>query len=149
MVTTVGHEGDIKSLVRDLILLENDAIAAYETAIDKLSDKSLATQVAAFRKDHLHHLDVLREMARELAFDPPQSGDIKEFLTTGKVALASLAGDSAILKAMKSNENDTVTAYRRAAEHGEAVEKSKVFFAHALADEERHRAWMETTAANL
>jgi len=149
MVTTVGTETEIKSLVRDLIILEHDAIAAYETCIENLSDKSLATQVAAFRKDHQQHLDVLHEMARELSFDPPTSGDMKQVLTTGKVALAGLMGDATILKAMKTNEDDTVAAYRRAADHGDAVPKSKAFFASALADEERHRAWMDSTAASL
>ena len=129
MVTTVGTETDIKSLVRDLIILEHDAIAAYETCIE--------------------HLDVLHEMARELSFDPPTSGDMKQVLTTGKVALAGLMGDATILKAMKTNEDDTVAAYRRAADHGDAVPKSKAFFASALADEERHRAWMDSTAASL
>ena len=54
-----------------------------------------------------------------------------------------MMGDSAILKAMKTNEDDTVTAYERASQHADAVEKSKAFFAKALGDERRHRSWME------
>ena len=41
---------------------------------------------------------------------------MKAILTQGKVVLADMFGDSAILKAMKTNEDDTVTAYDRACE---------------------------------
>ena len=74
---------------------------------------------------------------------------MKQVLTTGKIALANLMGDAAILKAMKTNEDDTVTAYERAARHDGAIPKSKAFFEKALADEQRHRAWMEQTASSL
>ncbi|NDV86623.1 DUF2383 domain-containing protein [Aurantimonas aggregata] len=149
MATTVGNEVEIKGLVRDLILLERDAIAAYESTIEKLSDPALSQQVAAFRQDHLQHLDVLNEIAAETGAEAPLEGDMKQMLTTGKIALANLMGDGAILKAMKTNEDDTVTAYERAASHPDAIEKSRAFFAKALADERRHRAWMEETAAAL
>ena len=49
-----------------------------------------------------------------LRIEAPSEGDSKQMLTTGKVALASLMGDGAILAAMKTNEDDTVTAYERA-----------------------------------
>ncbi|MBB4004272.1 DUF2383 domain-containing protein [Aurantimonas endophytica] len=149
MATTVGNEGDIKGLVRDLILLERDAIAAYDSTIEKLSDPALSQKVATFRQDHLQHLDVLNEIAAKTGAEAPLEGDMKEWLTTGKIALANLMGDGAILKAMKTNENDTVTAYERASSHPDAIEKSRAFFAKALADERRHRAWMEETAAAL
>ncbi len=149
MVTMVGNESSIEKLVTNLIYLEHDAIAAYESTIERLDDKALSTQVEAFRQDHLQHLTVLHEMARELGIDAPAEGDMKQMLTTGKIALADLMGDAAILKAMKTNEDDTVTAYERAAAHQEAVPKSKAFFQKALADEERHRAWMETTAQRM
>lgn len=149
MVTTTGTETNIDGLVTDLISLEHDAIAAYDSAIEKLSDPALSSQVALFRDDHKQHLEVLNEMARELSIDVPTSGDMKEWLTTGKIALANLAGDSAILKAMKTNEDDTVTAYERASHHADAIPRSKLFFAKALEDELRHRSWMERTAAAL
>ncbi|HEV7433293.1 MAG TPA: ferritin-like domain-containing protein [Pseudorhizobium sp.] len=149
MVTMVGTESSIEKLVTNLIYLEHDAIAAYESTIERLDDKALSTQIAAFRQDHLQHLEVLHEMARELGIDAPTEGDMKQMLTTGKIALADLMGDAAILKAMKTNEDDTVTAYEKASQHQDAVPKSKAFFQKALADEQRHRAWMDTTAQQL
>lgn len=147
MVTMVGNESSIEKLVTNLIYLERDAIAAYESTIERLDDKTLSSQVESFRQDHLQHLDVLNEMARELAIDAPTEGDMKQMLTTGKIAMADMMGDGAILKAMKTNEDDTVTAYERASQHQEAMPKSKAFFEKALADEQRHRAWMQETAS--
>ncbi|MBY3465717.1 ferritin-like domain-containing protein [Rhizobium laguerreae] len=149
MVTMVGNESDIKGLVKDLIYLEHDAIAAYDSCIARLDNKKFARQIASFKQDHLQHLEVLNEMARELAIEAPTRGDMKQTLTTGKVALADLMGDAAILKAMKTNEDDTVTAYERASRHQDAIPASKAFFIKAHQDEERHRAWMDMTAKAL
>ncbi|EAU39908.1 hypothetical protein FP2506_17569 [Fulvimarina pelagi HTCC2506] len=149
MATLVGREGDIEGLVTDLIRLERDAIAAYDSTIEKLSDSALREQVAEFREDHKQHLDMLDFMARDLSIETPQHGDAKEWLTTGKIALANLMGDSAILKAMKTNEDDTVEAYERANRHADADQRSKDFFAKALADEERHRTWMNRMAQSV
>ncbi|MGA0533816.1 DUF2383 domain-containing protein [Hansschlegelia sp. KR7-227] len=147
MATTVGTEGSIESLVTDLIYLEHDAIAAYDSAIGRLDDPQAKRQVSEFRADHAQHLSVLQEIARELNIDAPTGGDMKKMLTTGKVAFADMVGgDSAILKAMKTNEDDTVTAYERATRHDDAIPKSKAFFAKALEDERRHRSWMEQQA---
>jgi rubrerythrin len=149
MATTVGKEGDIAGLITDLIYLERDAIAAYDATIERLSDASLSTQISRFRDDHLQHLDVLNEMARETGAEAPAEGDMKQMLTTGKVLLAGLMGDAAILKAMKTNEDDTVTAYERASTHNDAIPKSKAFFEKALADERRHREWMQRSAQTV
>lgn len=149
MVTTVGNEDNFTQLVTNLILLEHDAIAAYDSTIERLSGKELAEQVRQFREDHYQHLIVLTDMAHEASIDVPAEGDMKQMLTTGKIALADLMGDGAILKAMRTNEEDTVTAYERAASHPDAVEKSRAFFRKAHADELRHREWMQTTAEAL
>ena len=149
MATTVGTESTIQDLVTNLIYLERDAIAAYESTIERLSNEALSSQVEAFREDHLQHLSVLQEMAAETGAEAPAEGDMKQMLTTGKVAMAGLMGDAAVLKAMKTNEDDTVAAYERAATHQDAIAKSRAFFERALADERRHREWMERTADTL
>lgn len=149
MATTVGNESNFNDLVTNLIYLERDAIAAYEETMKRLDDQALSRQIAQFRDDHLQHLDVLNEMAREAGADAPAEGDMKQMLTTGKIAMADLMGDASILKAMRSNEDDTVQAYERASRHDDAVPKSKTFFEKALADETRHREWMEQTSQTL
>jgi hypothetical protein len=113
MVTMGGNESTFEKLIKDLIYLEHDAIAAYESTIERLDDKTLSAQVETFRQDHLQHLSTLNEIAAEAGIEAPTKGDMKQILTTGKIALADLMGDAAILKAMKTNEDDTVTAYER------------------------------------
>ncbi|MGR3824935.1 MAG: ferritin-like domain-containing protein [Salipiger marinus] len=149
MATTVGHESNIEKLVTDLIILEHDAIAAYESTMERLSDSALSAQVEEFLQDHHQHLVVLNEIAAELGVEAPAEGDMKQMLTTGKIALADLMGNGAILKAMKTNEDDTVTAYERAVGHPDALPKTRAFFEKALTDEQRHRAWMQQTAESL
>ncbi|MGF9566746.1 ferritin-like domain-containing protein [Neorhizobium sp. BT27B] len=149
MVTMVGNESTFDKLIKDLIYLEYDAIAAYESTIERLDDKTLSAQVASFRDDHLHHLSTLNEIATKAGIEAPTKGDMKQMLTTGKIALADLMGDATILKAMKTNEDDTVTAYERASQHEDARPETKAFFMKAHQDEVRHRTWFETTATAL
>ena len=149
MATTIGNESDFQSLVTNLIYLERDAIAAYESTVEKLSDSSLSSQVQEFLGDHRQHLQILNDLARQSEAEAPAEGDMKQMLTTGKVAFANLMGDGAILKAMKTNEDDTVTAYERAASNETTLPEAKAFFEQALHDEQRHRAWFEETAERL
>lgn len=146
MATTVGTESTYRDLVTNLLYLEHDAIAAYDQTISRLDSPEAKRKISEFRGDHTRHLDELRMMARQLGMDAPMEGDAKQMLTTGKVALASIAGDGMILKAMKTNEDDTVTAYERASTHADANAASRAVFERAASDERRHRAWMETAA---
>lgn len=146
MATTVGTESTYPKLIRNLLLLEHDAIAAYEQTIDRLDDAAYRQQISAFKADHDRHVQELNRLAAAAGADAPQEGDAKQLLTTGKVALASIMGDGATLRAMKTNEDDTVTAYERAASHVEAPPEARQIFQAALQDELRHRAWMDETA---
>lgn len=146
MVTTVGTENTAADLVTNLLHLEHDAIAAYDSTIERLSDAESKRQIEAFRRDHEQHVRTLEGFAARLGIEAPTSGDAKQMLTTGKVALAGLAGDGAVLKAMKTNEDDTVQAYEQASSNTDADNEMRTAFATALEDERRHRAWMETAA---
>jgi hypothetical protein len=148
MVTMVGKENDSKTLLKNLIQLEHDAIAAYDAVIEKLDDAGRASQVREFRSDHHRHLEELNRLAGENHAYNPGEGSMKSMLTTGKVNFADMTGgDGAILKAMSTNETDTVTAYRNAAQNPEAPANAKAFFETALADEERHKTWMDEASA--
>ncbi|WP_246724661.1 hypothetical protein [Rhizobium phaseoli] len=92
MVTLVGTESDIKDLVKNLLYLEHDAVAAYDSCIERLDSRELASQIAAFKEEHLQHVHVLIRMARELDVDASTEGDMKQMLTTGKTALAADRG---------------------------------------------------------
>jgi rubrerythrin len=147
MVTTVGTESDVRSLVADFIQLEHDAIAAYETCIERLDSTHRRERIREFLSDHERHLSELHEIARQVGADIPREPGMKSMLTTGKVALADMmGGDGAVLKAMSTNETDTVTAYERGMRHEALDVESRSVFERAHSDELRHKAWMDAEA---
>lgn len=149
MVTMVGTESELVDLLMDLIKLDYDAIDAYRSAIEKLKNRRFADQLQSFCNDHERHTKNLRPFVQELGGKVPTGGDAKSLLTTGKVAMGALMGDKAILMAMKTNEDDTNTAYERAVGHkGLTVEMRKVLSSN-LSDERRHRTWIEQTMKSM
>ena|SRR5579871_5809651 len=149
MVTTVGTESELVDLLMDLIKLDYDAIEAYNSAIQKLKNKSFADQMRVFRDDHERHTKNLRPFVTQLGKKAPTSGDAKSLLTTGKVAMAALLGDKAILMAMKTNEDDTNTAYERATGHAGLTAELRKILSGNLSDERRHRTWIEETMKKM
>lgn len=143
MVTTVGTESNFINLLCHLIELDYDAVAAYEAAETRLENQNLSKVLAGFRQDHLRHVKELSQVLKEHGETPPDEGDIKQLLTQGKVVIAELFGDKAILSAMKSNEEDTNTAYERANAFADLPASVKPILQHALEDERRHRAWLD------
>ena len=85
MVTTVGTESTLNGLVEDLLLLEHDAIAAYDQTIARLENESWKQQVATFKSDHTRHVQELSQLAGEIGANVPKEGDMKQMLTTGKI----------------------------------------------------------------
>jgi uncharacterized protein (TIGR02284 family) len=142
MVTTVGLNSDFHVVLRNLISLDFDAADAYQAAIDRLENQSFKQKLAEFKEDHLRHTRELSEIVRGLGEEPPTETDAKDLLTKGKVVIAGLMGDRAILMAMKTNEDDTNTAYERAVKHGQATAESRSICERNLADERRHRQWI-------
>ncbi|MBB4003594.1 MAG: DUF2383 domain-containing protein [Aurantimonas endophytica] len=147
MVTTVGTENTFEKLVQNLLILEHDAIAAYESTIEKLDDPASKAKIAEFKADHESHVAELTRMAGAIGTAAPQEGDAKQYLTTGKIALASIIGDKTILKAMSTNEIETKMAYDHAAKNDVATPEARTFFQKAYADESRHKEWMDAAAA--
>ncbi len=144
MPTTVGTESTAADLVKNLLTLEHDAIAAYDSTIERLESAEYRQQIETFRRDHEAHVQDLGRIADSMGIEKPMEGDMKQWLTTGKVALAELAGDNAILKAMKTNEDDTVAAYQQALDNEITGAELRPLMEKGLADERRHRAWMES-----
>lgn len=146
MATTVGTGNDLNTIIKDFILLERDALEAYDAAIARLSDPAFKGQVQSFKEDHLRHLDELQKAAQEIGAPAPQDSDMKAMLTTGKVAMAGVAGDTSIMKAMASNEVDTITAYENGTKNETVPAALKTMMERALEDEKRHKAYMDQSA---
>jgi uncharacterized protein (TIGR02284 family) len=148
MVTTVGTESSLEDLLKDLVQLDYDAADAYQAAIDRLQDAGFRSALTGFRQDHLRHIEEVGGLLSAMGSEPPKDGDMKRLLAKGKVVLGGLMGDKAILQAMKTNEDDTNTAYERAVKHS-APDDVHLVLERALADERRHRDWMVETIEKL
>jgi uncharacterized protein (TIGR02284 family) len=149
MATTVGTESTLEDLLSDLIQLDYDAAAAYDAAIDRLDNAQFRDALSRFKQDHLRHTRDLGDILSAMGKTPPTDGDAKSLLTKGKVVLGELMGDKAILQAMKTNEDDTNTAYERAVKHKNADSDTQEALDRALDDERRHRDWMVETIDSL
>lgn len=147
MTTTLSTE-DIAKNLSNLVELDFDAIAAYKAAIERLENPTYKAKLTEFLGDHERHIRELSDVVRTAGGTPPDSGDAKKILTKGKVVIADMGGDKAILKAMKSNEDQTNAKYEKAVDENYPLEAQTVLQG-GLADERRHRAWIELTLTEL
>ena len=149
MATTVGTESTLTELLSNLVELDFDAIEAYRAAIDRLEDAWARTRMGEFMADHERHTRELGGLLADMGEEAPTSGSMKSILTKGKVQIANLGGDKPVLQAMLSNEQDTNTAYERAVEHDGLSTTAREVLRRGLADERRHRAWIEGAIARM
>ena len=146
MATLVGTQADFAKAVEELIELDYDAIEAYTAAINRLENPTYKSKMNEFKSDHQRHVAELSEMLRERGKTPPTGPSAgKQWLAKGKVILANLIGDKTILAAMKTNEDDTNTAYERMNHHRDKWPEANDILVRGLQDEQRHRTWIEAT----
>ncbi len=138
MTTTVGTENTLESLLEDLVQLDYDAADAYQAAIDRLKDARFRSTLAEFKRDHLRHITEVGDILSSMGRTPPKEGDMKALLAKGKVVIAGLMGDEAILQAMRTNEADTNTAYERAVQFKGLQVNTREVLQRGLEDERRH-----------
>lgn len=144
MATLVGTQKDFASALRELIELDYDAIEAYKTAINRLESTQYKVKLQEFQKDHETHVEELSKILNKHNGDVPTGPSNKQWLTKGKVVLANIIGDEAILAAMKTNEEDTNAAYENMAKRDDQWEDVKGIIQKGLGDERRHKIWLES-----
>lgn len=143
------HVSTYKKVIKELnnlIELDFDAIAAYESAIERLENGAYKTKLGEFLEDHRRHVKELSAAVHDLGGEPAEGADLKIVLTQGKVVIADIVGDDVtILKAMKLNEDVTNLKYEQALNKCSETEKLSELLAANLEDERRHRAWILAT----
>ncbi len=149
MATTQGSQQQTSEMLNELIELEFNVIEAYHAAIERLDEQNDKTKFRHFLADHQRHVSDLSTLVRNMGVEPKNKGDIKEVLTKGKVVLAGLVGDRAILAAMKSNEDNTNEAYEKDLSHPGLPQDVRTQLQKNLDDERRHRAWIEERQKEL
>ena len=144
MVTFVGMQDDFASALEKLLELEFDAAEAYEAAFERLKNEEYKEKIKSFKEDHHRHISAISELLKNHGFTPPTGpSTAHQWMTKGKVVIGGLMGDLAILRAMRSNEIDTNTAYERMHLHEQAWADAKDLLREGLKDEQRHKKWLE------
>jgi len=144
MVTLVGTQTNFANAIKELIELDRDAKEAYQAAIDRLNSQLYKEKLTSFMEDHERHIKELSGLLTKHLEEPPQEASVKQWLTKGKVVIANIIGDSAILKAMASNEVDTNSAYQRINERQDIWEDAKSILKKGWLDEKRHLEWLKS-----
>ncbi|MBA3814147.1 MAG: ferritin-like domain-containing protein [Alphaproteobacteria bacterium] len=145
MVTTVGLQNNFIDALLELVQLDYDAAAAYEAAINRIDREDYKDVLKNFKKDHENHIKVLSEYLETKGEIPPEGPGLKSLLTQGKVVLADLVGATTVLRALRSNEEDTNTAYERLNNYEAIPEEIGRALENGLEDERRHAAWLDKT----
>jgi uncharacterized protein (TIGR02284 family) len=142
MAAMVGNYKELAKLINSLIELDYDAIAAYRTAIQKLGNAEDKAALRGFMADHERHVVDLRPFVEHFGEKASDGTNAMVILTKGKVVIAGLMGDRAILEAMKSNEDETNRKYERATARTDLPIGLMAVLHKNLADERRHRAYL-------
>ncbi|WP_419419221.1 DUF2383 domain-containing protein [Legionella sp. D16C41] len=143
MTTSVGMQAEFHDALYALCELDFDAVEAYKTAIDRLESVIYQQHLSEFMADHKRHIENITSILREHQKESPTSPDIKQYLTKGKIILANIFCDKAILKAMLTNEIDTTKAYETVSNHANKWPEATALIMQGLKDEKRHKEWLE------
>lgn len=139
MVTMIGTELSMATLVEDFLRAQVEAASACRQASRWLNDRAARDVVAALAGIHERDIERLRELAANCGAHPPERGTDHEARTFGMLVLAhDRDGDGAILDAIARVEDEVLTAYQRALRSTVLPETLEPVFADAL-DELRRR----------
>jgi rubrerythrin len=150
MVTMVGTQNDFGDTLIELAELDYDAVEAYKKAIENIKNTSFREKLKSFMEDHEKHVKEINNILKSNNRDTVDKPSGKQYLTKGKVMLADMIGDDkTILKAMLSNEEDTVTAYEKVKKHKNMWDDSIDLINKGVEDEHKHREWISNTINSL
>lgn len=86
-----------------LLALEYDLISAYEAVIERIETKAFLPSLEQCVVVHHDHIAQLEKLMIELGGKNNATGDFKEYLAKGYIAVSALFGDYRLLNAMQHN----------------------------------------------
>lgn len=129
--------------LNDLIMLDHDAVEAYQQAIDRITSEQVRSHLITFQGDHRRHIETLSQLVVNFGGQPKSRADVKGFFIKGMTALRSMAGDEQALKAMRLNERLTNEKYQEAVEMRDLPDDVRQVVQRNRDDEARHLSWIE------
>lgn len=134
-------EALIKRL-NDLLMLDHDAVEAYQQAIDRLKSDVCRRNLQEFQSDHRRHIVDLRDCIVRYDGKPHDRTDVKGFFIKGMTAIQSMVGDQMAMKAMQVNEKLTNRIYEDAVKDQTLPDDVRQLITRNRADEVRHLDWI-------
>jgi uncharacterized protein (TIGR02284 family) len=131
-----------------LLMLDHDAVDAYEQAIKRLASDICRQNLREFQGDHRRHIVDLRDLISRYDVQPKDHGDLKGVLIKGMTAIQSMAGDEMALKAMQTNERLTNRSYQDVLDDAGLPDEARDVVARNRADEARHLDWINTALSS-
>lgn len=133
--------------LNDLLMLDHDAVNAYEQAIKRFHSTLCRDKLREFQGDHRRHIVDLKACIENYGGTAKDRADIKGFFIKGMTAIQSMAGDEMALKAMHTNERITNRQYEDALKDLSMPNDVRDLVQRNRSDEARHLAWIEEALA--
>lgn len=144
MTTFVGQQTDFAKALKELVELEYEALEAYEAAINRIESANYKQGLVNAKAEHKSQVSDLTQLLTSKGIEAPRGPSGTQLISIGKVAIANLFGDNAILKAIIQLEEDINTAYKRMTEHDQKFIEAEKMLTTGLANENRHITWLKT-----
>lgn len=142
MITKVGTEAKFAEAMKELLELEYDAIEAYDVALSRLGSRVYRQKLHDFAENHKKYIQEISEILDAHDQDLPEVPTKRQWLSKGKVALASVVGDGAILSAIQNSEEGIVKAYERLACRSDMWDDARYVLLNGMKDINMHEKWL-------
>ena len=143
MDTQVLTQAKIVEELNEVLQIDIDAVGAYQTAIDAISEFEIKRQLVQFKADHERHITDLNGLITGSGGDPNKRPDLRGFVRKSFTKVAGLVGTEATLRAMLSNEKLTNDVYARHVQKAFPPDILEVLRRN-YGDEQRHYSWIES-----
>lgn len=135
------NAADAPSLLR-LLQIDREALATYQAAAKRLEGAEVRRGLEGFVADCRRHLDELERCAHAGAPPDEQATQERQLLRAGRMMLAQVLGDRAVLRTLRDVVRIGTAAYAEALADGSLGPSARAVVARAARDERRHRRWL-------
>ena len=139
---TTGSQLDRLELLRRLVRLDLEAVAAFRDAARHVRERRVRERLEAFRVEHEAHVQALEGLLRQAGGDPPRRSGARRVLNKGRVLLADLVGDEAVLRQLQDVALTANEEYEDALRHHDLGD-AEPLLRRFREEERRHLAWIE------
>lgn len=149
MGTMIEREASTRKLLENLTRYEYDVVEAYRAATERVSLLRETEMLASFGDEHLEQIRNLVGLSQTMGGKIVRAGDWRQLLTEGKVVVAGLVSELAVLTATTHNERKVLNAYERAASRSDVPEEVRAVLAlHRNRAQRRHK-WLTERVEQL